>query len=75
MDRYLEKHISPQTLTSNVKVNPLFPAQETEDEDGVKVQPSWTLEEYNTQTGANLADYLKVRSKVSGGKPTGDPDP
>lgn len=62
VDRYLEKHISPHALTSTVKINPLFPAQQSEDaEDGVKVQPSWTVEDYRAQTCANLAEYLKVR--------------
>lgn len=62
VDRYLEKHISPHALTSTVKINPLFPAQSSEDaDDGVKVQPSWTVEDYHAQTCANLAEYLKVR--------------
>lgn len=62
VDRYLEKHISPQTLTSNLKMNPLFPTpRPEEEEDSAKVQPSWTVEEYNMQACANLAEYLKVR--------------
>lgn len=76
VDRYLEKHISPQTLTSNLKMNPLFPSPRSEEEeDSVKVQPSWTVEEYNTQTSnvTNLAEYLKVsRLKVSRCEPNGD---
>lgn len=68
VDRYLEKHISPHALTSKVKINPLFPAQQSEDaEDGVKVQPSWTVEDYRAQTCANLAEYLKVRGHAGDG--------
>lgn len=60
VDRYLEKHISPHALTSKVKINPLFPAQRSEDRD-VKVQPSWTVDDYRAQTCSDLAEYLKVR--------------
>lgn len=75
MDRYLEKHISPHTLTSNVKVNPLFPAAastEEEEEGGAKVQPSWTVEEYNARTCAPLAEHVKVRGH-GGGRSTWTP--
>lgn len=62
VDRYLEKHISTHALVSKVKINPLFPAQRSEDtEDGVKVQPSWTVEDYHAQTCADLTEHLKVR--------------
>lgn len=64
VDRYLEKHISPITLTTNIKRNPLFSAMRADGEDNVKAQPSWTVREYNTQTTrANLGDYLKVSRK------------
>lgn len=65
VDRYLEKHISPHALTSNIKMNPLFPAPTAVEEDNVKVQPSWTVEDYNTRTCARLAEYLKVRGHGS----------
>lgn len=66
VDRYLEKHVSPHALTSNIKMNPLFPAPKSvEEEDSVKVQPSWTVEEYNTRTCAGLAEHLKVRGHGS----------
>lgn len=78
VDRYLEKHISPHALTSRVKINPLFPAQRPEDaEDGVEVQPSWTVEDYRAQTRANLAEYLKVKghadSRLNKSKPEMSP--
>ncbi|XP_029693183.1 major intrinsically disordered NOTCH2-binding receptor 1-like isoform X1 [Takifugu rubripes] len=65
VDRYLEKHISSHALTSNIKMNPLFPAPTSvEEEDSVKVQPSWTVEEYNTRTCARLAEHLKEGQKT-----------
>lgn len=73
MDRYLEKHISPQALSSRVKINPLFPAQRSEDaEDGGKARPSWTLQDYRAHTCANLADGAKVRGQQVRPTPTGD---
>lgn len=68
VDRYLEQHISPHALTSTVKINPLFPAQSSEDaEDGVKAQPSWTVEDYHAQTCGNRAEYLKVSAHADSG--------
>ncbi|KAF7648948.1 hypothetical protein LDENG_00149590 [Lucifuga dentata] len=63
MDRYLEKHITPLTLKSNIKRNPLFMEIRTVDMgDNEKSKPSWTVREYDMQTiHGNLADYLKVR--------------
>lgn len=62
VDRYLEKHITPVTLKSNIKRNPLFMDIRSMDAvDNVKSKPSWTVKEYDTQTiHSNLADYLKV---------------
>lgn len=62
VDRYLEKHITPVTLTSNIKRNPLFVAiRSMEAADNKKPKPSWTVKEYDTQTiHGNLADHLKV---------------
>lgn len=62
VDRYLEKHITPVTLKSNIKRNPLYMdirLMDTEDKE--KSKPSWTVKEYDTQTvHGNLAHYLKV---------------
>lgn len=65
VDRYLEKHITPVTLKSNIKRNPLFMAIRSLDTvNNMKSKPSWTVKEYDTQTmHSNLADYLKVISK------------
>lgn len=64
VDRYLEKHITPVTLKSNIKRNPLFVAIRSVDTtDNMKSKPSWTVKEYDTQMmHSNLADYLKVIS-------------
>ncbi|XP_044029323.1 major intrinsically disordered NOTCH2-binding receptor 1-like homolog [Siniperca chuatsi] len=61
VDRYLEKHITPVTLKSNIKRNPLFmDIRSMEAVDNKKSKPSWTVKEYDTQTiHSNLADYLK----------------
>ncbi len=62
VDRYLEKHITPVTLKSNIKRNPLYmDIRSMEAVDNTKSKPSWTVKEYDTQTiHSNLADYLKV---------------
>lgn len=62
VDRYLEKHITPVTLKSNIKRNPLYMDIISMDAvDKEKSKPSWTVKEYDTQTVyGNLADYLKV---------------
>ncbi|KAM9338746.1 major intrinsically disordered NOTCH2-binding receptor 1-like [Symphorus nematophorus] len=63
VDRYLEKHITPVTLKSNIKRNPLYIAidRSMDAVDNKKPnKPSWTVREYDTQTvHGNLADYLK----------------
>ncbi|KAM4719601.1 major intrinsically disordered NOTCH2-binding receptor 1-like [Anableps anableps] len=61
VDRYLEKHITPVTLKSNIKRNPLYKDLKSIDPvDNEKFKPSWTIKEYDTQTThGNLADYLK----------------
>uniref|UniRef100_A0A4W6C1K4 Membrane integral NOTCH2 associated receptor 2 n=1 Tax=Lates calcarifer TaxID=8187 RepID=A0A4W6C1K4_LATCA len=65
VDRYLEKHITPVTLQSNIKRNPLYMdirLMDTMDSD--KSKPSWTVKEYDTQTiHGNLANYLKKTPK------------
>lgn len=62
VDRHLEKHITPVTLKSNIKQNPLYMAIKSMDgEDNEKFKPSWTVKEYDTQTiHGNLTSYLKV---------------
>ena len=62
-DRYLEKHITPITLKSNIKRNPLYmDMRSMEAADNKKSKPSWTVKEYDTQTvHGNLAGYLKVK--------------
>ena len=61
VDRYLEKHITPFTLKSNLKRNPLYMAMRETDVADTKSKPSWTVKEYDTQiVHGNLADYLKV---------------
>lgn len=62
MDRYLEKHITPVTLKSNIKTNPLYLEMKDRDMlDSEEFRPSWTIQEYDSQTiHGNLADYFKV---------------
>ncbi|CAK6972273.1 major intrinsically disordered NOTCH2-binding receptor 1-like [Scomber scombrus] len=66
VDRYLEKHITPVTLKSNIKRNPLYMdirLMDTEDKE--KSKPSWTVKEYDTQTvHGNLEHYLKEEEKT-----------
>ncbi|KAM7393472.1 hypothetical protein PAMA_008228 [Pampus argenteus] len=66
VDRYLEKHITPVTLKSNIKRNPLYMdirLMDTEEKE--KSKPSWTVKEYDTQTvHGNLANYLKEEEKT-----------
>ncbi|XP_058474170.1 major intrinsically disordered NOTCH2-binding receptor 1-like [Solea solea] len=61
VDRYLEKHITPVTLKSNIKRNPLYAdLRSTDTADNDKFKPSWTVKEYDTQTiHGNLGSYLK----------------
>ncbi|XP_028274297.1 major intrinsically disordered NOTCH2-binding receptor 1-like [Parambassis ranga] len=65
VDRYLEKHITPFTLKSNIKTNPLYMDIKSMDPpENEKSKPSWTVQEYDTQTiHGNLADYLKKTPK------------
>ncbi|XP_075311586.1 major intrinsically disordered NOTCH2-binding receptor 1-like [Odontesthes bonariensis] len=65
MDRYLEKHITPITLNSNIKRNPLYMDIKLIDTvDSEKFKPSWTIKDYDTQTiHSNLADHLKKTPK------------
>ncbi|XP_034564903.1 major intrinsically disordered NOTCH2-binding receptor 1-like [Notolabrus celidotus] len=67
VDRYLERHITPVTLKSNIKTNPLYrDIRVTDTEDAKKTKPSWTVREFDTQTvNGNLADYLKEEEKTA----------
>ncbi|XP_028457918.1 major intrinsically disordered NOTCH2-binding receptor 1-like [Perca flavescens] len=64
-DRYLEKHITPLTLKSNIKRNPMYmDMRSMEAADNKKSKPSWTVKEYDTQTvHGNLAGYLQVNPR------------
>ncbi|KAM3600047.1 uncharacterized protein V6R79_016456 [Siganus canaliculatus] len=58
VDRYLEKHISPVTLKSNIKRNPLCTATgPIHAVDNKSAKPSWTIKDYDNGI---LADSLKV---------------
>ncbi|XP_068609467.1 major intrinsically disordered NOTCH2-binding receptor 1-like [Brachionichthys hirsutus] len=60
VDRYLEKHITPVTLNSNIKTNPLCIARSSMDAVDNKFTPSWTVKERDTKAlRGSLADYLK----------------
>lgn len=62
VDRFLEKHITPVTLKSNIRRNPLYmDIKPVNTGDNERFKPSWTIKEYDTQTvHGNLAEYLKV---------------
>uniref|UniRef100_A0A8D3A485 Major intrinsically disordered Notch2-binding receptor 1-like C-terminal domain-containing protein n=1 Tax=Scophthalmus maximus TaxID=52904 RepID=A0A8D3A485_SCOMX len=64
-NEYLEKHITPVTLKSNIKRNPLYTDLRSMDTvDNEKSKPSWTVKEYDTQTiHGNLGNYLKKTPK------------
>ncbi|KAK1884548.1 Major intrinsically disordered NOTCH2-binding receptor 1-like [Dissostichus eleginoides] len=65
--RYLEKHITPVTLKSNIKRNPLYTdIIPVEEYDNKKTKPSWTVKEFDTQTiHGNLEGYLKEEEKTA----------
>lgn len=67
VDRYLERHITPVTLKSNIKRNPLYMDMRSVDTvDNEKSKPSWTVKDYDTQAiHGNLTNYLKV---IKGGE-------
>ncbi|XP_075885517.1 major intrinsically disordered NOTCH2-binding receptor 1-like [Nelusetta ayraudi] len=50
-DRHLQKYGAEFTPKSNMKSNPLFTAtRSVEQKNQAKVQPSWTIKEYKTQS-------------------------
>ncbi|XP_061555209.1 uncharacterized protein LOC133414090 [Phycodurus eques] len=63
VDRYLEKHVTPGSLQSIIKTNPLYSLTDT-----VKIvqkTPSWTIEEYTTQTShGKVTDLLQDKEKT-----------
>ncbi|XP_062269564.1 major intrinsically disordered NOTCH2-binding receptor 1-like [Platichthys flesus] len=67
VDRYLEKHITPFTVKSNIKRNPLYTDLRSMDKvDMEKSKPSWTVREYCTQTiHGNLTNFLKEEEKTA----------
>ncbi|MBN3318354.1 MNARL protein, partial [Atractosteus spatula] len=62
VDKSLGKHITPVTLKSKIKRNPLYSDIRTLDGwESKKTQPSWTIQEYDRHSlHSNLAGYLKV---------------
>ncbi|XP_006626987.1 major intrinsically disordered NOTCH2-binding receptor 1-like [Lepisosteus oculatus] len=61
VDKSLGKHITPVTLKSKIKRNPLYSDIRTVDGwESKKTQPSWTIQEYDRHSlHSNLAGYLK----------------
>ncbi|XP_028318075.1 major intrinsically disordered NOTCH2-binding receptor 1-like homolog [Gouania willdenowi] len=57
VDRYLEKHITPITLKSNIKRNPLFSESTSQNTQNHKATPSWTVQDFDSH--GTLAHYLK----------------
>lgn len=61
VDRYLEKHITPSTLKTNIRQNPLYMDVKSVIEQNETSHPSWTVKDYDTQANhSNLAEYLQV---------------
>ncbi|XP_060698102.1 major intrinsically disordered NOTCH2-binding receptor 1-like [Hemiscyllium ocellatum] len=60
IDNVLSKHITPQTLKSTIKRNPLYADIRTENSWQLnKAHPSWTIQDYDRQSEqTNLADHL-----------------
>uniref|UniRef100_A0A669FAM9 Membrane integral NOTCH2 associated receptor 2 n=1 Tax=Oreochromis niloticus TaxID=8128 RepID=A0A669FAM9_ORENI len=63
VDRYLEKHITPSTLKTNIRQNPLYMDVKSVIEQNETSHPSWTVKDYDSQTNhRNLADYLQDKT-------------
>ncbi|XP_051906117.1 major intrinsically disordered NOTCH2-binding receptor 1-like homolog [Hippocampus zosterae] len=56
VERYLEKHVTPGRLQSNIKTNPLYSMTDTVNV--VKVLPSWTIKDYTMHTGHGKVKYF-----------------
>ncbi|XP_013767857.1 UPF0258 protein KIAA1024-like [Pundamilia nyererei] len=65
VDRYLEKHITPSTLKTNIRQNPLYMDVKSVIEQNETSHPSWTVKDYDTQANhSNLAEYLQEEDKT-----------
>lgn len=62
IDKSLGKHITPVTLKSAIKSNPLYSDIHVEDDwQEKKKTPSWTVQDYDRQSlHSNLASHIKV---------------
>ncbi|XP_007890863.2 major intrinsically disordered NOTCH2-binding receptor 1-like [Callorhinchus milii] len=60
IDQVLSKHITPVTLKTTIKRNPLFEdIREVDNRQQSKAHPSWTIQEYDRHSvHLNLTDYL-----------------
>ncbi|XP_041041214.1 major intrinsically disordered NOTCH2-binding receptor 1-like [Carcharodon carcharias] len=60
IDKVLSKHITPLTLKSTIKTNPLYADIRTDNSwQQNKAHPSWTIQDYDRQSvQTNLADHL-----------------
>ncbi|XP_072373743.1 major intrinsically disordered NOTCH2-binding receptor 1-like [Scyliorhinus torazame] len=60
IDKVLSKHITPLTLKSTIKRNPLYADIRTDNSwQQNKAHPSWTIQDYDRQSvQTNLADHL-----------------
>ncbi|XP_035245878.1 major intrinsically disordered NOTCH2-binding receptor 1-like [Anguilla anguilla] len=61
-DRVLEKHITPVTLKTKIKTNPLYsdPRADRDEWESRTPKPSWTIQDFDRHsTQPDLAGYLK----------------
>lgn len=67
IDKALGKHITPVTLKSTIKSNPLYSDGFTDDSwEERKNNPSWTVQDYERRfLNSSLAHYLKVSCHIS----------
>uniref|UniRef100_A0A6Q2YMS0 Major intrinsically disordered Notch2-binding receptor 1-like C-terminal domain-containing protein n=1 Tax=Esox lucius TaxID=8010 RepID=A0A6Q2YMS0_ESOLU len=65
VDRYLERHITPHTLKSTIKRNPLYTDIRTTDvEPNQRSKPSWTIQEFDRHSiHSDLAGHSKEEEK------------
>ncbi|XP_010190609.1 PREDICTED: UPF0258 protein KIAA1024-like homolog, partial [Mesitornis unicolor] len=61
IDKALGKHITPVTLKSTIKRNPLYSDIQVDDNwEKKKKTPSWTIQDYDQQSlQSNLASHMK----------------
>lgn len=62
IDKALGKHITPITLKSTIKSNPLYSDIQVDDDwEEKKRTPSWTVQDYDRHSlHSNLASHIKV---------------